>query len=193
MQMIKKIWTFICRYVNITSKFIEDRPESVKLVVILFGAFYVLFLYFDAIHEGKIKRTIDYTNQFESGSVLEVRSEIDSFWMTDGNRQFLEALNNDVKYQELFEYAKIKLNEDKTLRKRIFQLLDFYGSVTNCTLIGQYDVETTCLLFGDRMRNFRVMYSEYFKEVSELFQSDLLQPLREIDDVCVDGGFLKDW
>ncbi len=39
------------------------------------------------------------------------------------------------------------------------------------------------------MRNFRVMYSEYFKEVSELFQSDLLQPLREMGDVCVDGGF----
>jgi len=149
---------------------IKDMAETLSYIIIIIGAFFALYQYFEMKYSDRVKETLSYEKRLNDGEFLDAKVSINQAWQP--YQSFFEKLHQKtIKSQndkdKILDKVAQKVIKNKNLSKDIDLLVDFYESLSICVKSDICDQTTALSFFSPYAEKFYQLHNLYIKNKSK--------------------------
>jgi len=154
-------------------RWIERNREQIKIVFAVIAAIYAVTEYRFKIHDDHVDKALSYIEKHAEGKVIEARTRIYQFWVSDKTEEWLKQLRREVPAKRFARYDKElpDLIKSENITSDVYLLMDYYGSVALCVKSSLCDSGAICQnLFNDVQgyrQTYKVLLSQWKRDLGD--------------------------
>lgn len=141
----------------------------VTIIGVLSGGILALIQYGDRISEERVKESLKYVDRYNSGRILDARTEIEHFW-DDKNR--IKKLQKKQSEPELARLIVSEIDSSRAVSDDFNLVLSFYDNLRICTCARLCDMATITSFFGSEAYKLNGLFFPYIAKQRKLLNDD---------------------
>jgi len=148
-----------------------DWVELTLKILVIIGSIGAVYQYFDVKQENRVKETMDFFDNFNSGELQEARLSLGVTW--EDYHDKIKRLNNaNVSNEEtkalILERIVLPMVEHNNQQKEIDLLINFFGNLEICVENKICDQHVSEVFFSEYATSFFDLYKPWIKKRREI-------------------------